>query len=314
MLRAVLISARNLGFFLGAVLILREAGTMAEPPVIIAVLLVGALALCSQVWIRDRRGDSINPALLLGLFFLFIGMMAYARAMADQAGFTVQYAYVISSDEAIFFGSVPTVWLQDALHTPGVINVIDVLASLIYFSYFVVPLVVGTVLWHVNPRLFRVYLTTTILMIGVGSALFTLFPTAPPWLAALDGHLPPVFRIAPEVAEIVRPGFYERGYQAVGINDVAAFPSYHTAQTVAVALATWQLGRRLRIVGTLYAVSMGLSLVYLGEHYASDVLAGAALALLGWVAALKLTPRLPAMSAASSPAEPARDQYPPQAA
>jgi membrane-associated phospholipid phosphatase len=144
-------------------------------------------------------------------------------------------------------------------------------------------------------------------MIAIGSLTFTLLPTAPPWLAGLDGYLPAVSRIAPEVAEVVRPGFYDRGYQAVGVNDVAAFPSYHTAQTLAVALVASRFGRRPAIGGALYLAAMGFSLVYLGEHYASDVFAGIALGSFAWFAALKLTPRpvqRPAAIASPVPAEP----------
>jgi membrane-associated phospholipid phosphatase len=52
---------------------------------------------------------------------------------------------------------------------------------------------------------------------------------------------------------------------------------------------------------------MGFSLVYLGEHYASDVFAGIALGSFAWFAALKLTPRpvqRPAAIASPVPAEP----------
>src|SRR3989304_851375 len=129
--------------------------------------------------------------------------------------------------------------------TSGSVSLLDVVLSIVYFSYFTVPLLVAVALWHLNPRGLRLYLTATILIILVGDAWFTLLPTAPPWLAGQDGYLPQLARIAPEVMNHVRPGFYEQGYQAVGINEVAAFPSYHTAQTLLVALVGGGPRRRL---------------------------------------------------------------------
>ena len=289
MSRAVMISARNLAFLIAAITVVREAGTVLPAWAIVGVLLAAAAAVYLQVRARDHRGEEVSPGLLLCLFFLVFGVMAYARSMADQGGFQVHYNYVIDMDRSVF-GAVPSVWLQEHLHTPGKVNALDAGASLVYFSYFVVPIVTGTLLWHASPRVFRLYLATTILMIAFGSLTFTLLPTAPPWLAALDGHLPPIARIAPEVAELIRPGFYERGYQAVGVNDVAAFPSYHTAQTLVVALVGWRFGRGLGVVGTMYAGAMAFSLVYLGEHYVADVIAGMAVALMAWLAATKITP------------------------
>jgi membrane-associated phospholipid phosphatase len=74
-----------------------------------------------------------------------------------------------------------------------------------------------------------------------------------------------------------------------------------------VALVASRFGRRPAIGGALYLAAMGFSLVYLGEHYASDVFAGIALGSFAWFAALKLTPRpvqRPAAITSPVPAEP----------
>src|SRR5262249_28123176 len=60
-------------------------------------------------------------------------------------------------------------------------------------------------------------------------------------------------------------------------NDVAAVPSLHAAYTMLIALFLWpRLDRRWRPLLVAYPIGMGLSLVYLGEHYLIDIL-------LGWV-------------------------------
>ena len=47
-------------------------------------------------------------------------------------------------------GEVPTMWLQHHLYDPHHMRWYDVLASLIYFSHFVVALIVAAVLWLRN--------------------------------------------------------------------------------------------------------------------------------------------------------------------
>jgi undecaprenyl-diphosphatase len=74
-----------------------------------------------------------------------------------------------------------------------------------------------------------------------------------------------------------------------------AFPSGHSAQSIAcygaLAWLAWELGkpRRVRVVATIAAVVVallvGLSRVYLGVHWPSDVLSGWLLAI-GWLATL----------------------------
>jgi membrane-associated phospholipid phosphatase len=199
---------------------------------------------------------------------------------------------VIGLDKALAGGEVPTVWLQEHLYSAGRVSPLDVYTSVIYFSYFTVPFIAAVALWHLRPFGFRLYLSATLVAMCVGNAWFTLVPTAPPWLAGLEGQLPHLTRIAAEVMENVRPGFYERGYQVVGINDVAAFPSLHMGQILLVVLVSWRSGRWMRILGSVYAASMGFSLVYLAEHYVSDVLAGLLLATFSWAVAVRLTPSI----------------------
>jgi hypothetical protein len=289
-LRSVAISLRNLAFVAVVMLGFSIAADALPQLAFVAVMFALAAAVYWQIHQRDRRGIEVKPPLLLGFFLVLFALMSFSRSAADTSGINVQYTYVIDADAAVF-GSVPSVWLQDHLHTPGSISVIDVYASLVYFSYFAVPALVGVVLWHLNPRALRVYLIATVLLIGSGTISFALLPTAPPWLAAIDGYLPPVSRIAPEVMNTIRPGFYEQGYQAVGVNDVAAFPSYHTAQTVLVMLVAWRYAPGLRKLGVFYLASMCFALVYLGEHYVADELAGIGVAAVAWTLALWITPR-----------------------
>ena len=197
-LRSMAISVRNLALVVVLLVGFRIAADSLPQLVFVAAMFCLAGAVYWQIHQRDRRGIEVKPPLLLGFFLVLFVLMSFSRSAADTSGLNVQYTYVIDADAAIF-GVVPTVWLQGHLHTPGNVSVIDVYASLVYFSYFMVPALVGVVLWHLNPRALRVYLIATVLLIGSGTISFALMPTAPPWLAAMDGYLPAVSRIAPEV-------------------------------------------------------------------------------------------------------------------
>jgi membrane-associated phospholipid phosphatase len=65
-----------------------------------------------------------------------------------------------------------------------------------------------------------------------------------------------------------------------GSNPVAAMPSLHTAFAVLVALMIGaRLRSRWRYLLALYPVAMGFTLVYTGEHYVLDLIAGVVYAL-----------------------------------
>ena len=68
----------------------------------------------------------------------------------------------------------------------------------------------------------------------------------------------------------------------IQVNEVAAMPSLHTALTVLFVLAVGIALPRTRRWSWLYPLAMGVALVYLGEHYLVDVLAGGAVAFVAW--------------------------------
>lgn len=72
--------------------------------------------------------------------------------------------------------------------------------------------------------------------------------------------------------------------------DPNSFPSGHTCAAFACATAWWRaLPRRwMRLTGLILAVCMGLSRLYVGVHYPSDVLGGAVVGTLCGLAAWRL--------------------------
>ena len=67
-------------------------------------------------------------------------------------------------------------------------------------------------------------------------------------------------------------------YDVLGGNPLAAMPSLHFATSLMAAHLLSEVGPGGGRRGLGYAATLGLALVYLGEHYAIDLIAGAALA------------------------------------
>jgi membrane-associated phospholipid phosphatase len=76
-------------------------------------------------------------------------------------------------------------------------------------------------------------------------------------------------------------------YSVFGGNPLAAMPSLHMATSLMAALLLAETGPAAGALGFSYALTLGLALVYLGEHYVVDLLGGAALTL----AVYRLGPR-----------------------
>lgn len=60
----------------------------------------------------------------------------------------------------------------------------------------------------------------------------------------------------------------------MGANPFAAMPSDHFASAAMTAILLAEQDRRLGMFGWSYALGLAFVLVYLGEHYVGDVLAG----------------------------------------
>jgi len=79
----------------------------------------------------------------------------------------------------------------------------------------------------------------------------------------------------------VIPGLDAHGYPRDPNGN--AFPSTHTAITVALVAALWPwMDNRRRVVGVVFAVLIGLNRIYIGAHWPLDIVGGAAV---GMVAA-----------------------------
>lgn len=196
------------------------------------------------------------------------------------------------ADETLF-GAVPSVWLQDRL-VDGSAHWYDVVAALVYVTHFVtIPLITAVVWFRLLDR-FGEWLTAVLAMSLLGIAGYLAYPAAPPWLAARRGDIGALDRISHLGWEVLGLDGIGRLVQLgqSGSNPVAAMPSLHAGAALLAALFLWpSLSRVARVLLVAYALAMALTLVYTGEHYVVDVLAGWLVAIVG-VGAARLVRRL----------------------
>ena len=119
-----------------------------------------------------------------------------------------------------------------------------------------------------------------------------MFPSAPPWLAAQDGYLGGVTRVLGQTINVLPDRLdLPSIYRQLNPNAVAAIPSLHAAYPFLVLLFALRFFGRRGIVVGLYVLAAWLAVIYLGEHYAIDVILGALYAGVAFVLGPKvLTP------------------------
>jgi len=233
---------------------------------------------------------------------------AYKSPHDDPAQQTrrVHVDYPITIDRVLGLGELPTVRLQHRLARVGPEGprwrTLDKALVWAHWSWFMVPH--GTLAFILlrHPDRFPRAAVMTYAVFDIGAMVYWVLPTAPPWYAAAapengleDGAPAPngigllgmEHRAPHRMIEVRRmmveygASFWRDGwgplYSVLGGNPLAAMPSLHFATSVMAALLLAETGAVAGAAGWGYALTLGFALVYLGEHYAADLLAGAAL-------------------------------------
>ena len=229
---------------------------------------------------RSLLGAFVPYALI---WFIF----TFLRSLADETRLArIVNTRVAELERWLFNGELPTIRLQAELYTPGNLHWYDYYFTFVHWSYFIVPHAVTVYLWWRRPDLFRQYLMGLGILLTLGLGLYFAVPSNPPWMAPESVNspgAPTVLRIMEPIGRRLGGGLYQAGYNVVGeSNPIAAMPSIHFAVTFLLFCVAMSYGRGWQLVAGIYALSMGAALVYMGEHYVVDILAGAAVTAAGW--------------------------------
>ena len=186
--------------------------------------------------------------------------------------------YPITVDRALGGGRLPNARLQEALAGLGRGNALDRTLSWVHWVWFFEPHVALAWILARHPEHFPRSARQMSAVYDLGCAGYAAVPTAPPWWASEQGYTDEkVRRIMVEVGEVQWGRAWEALYKSLGGNPWAAMPSLHFATSLMAALLLAEAGPAEGAAGWAYAAALGLALVYLGEHYVLDLIAGAAI-------------------------------------
>jgi len=198
----------------------------------------------------------------------------------------LKISYPIRFDRVVGGGRLPNSRLQKLL-TPrdGSVTVLDRFLSFAHWAWFLEPHLSLLYILARDERGFARAARQMGAAFDLGCAGYIAVPTAPPWWAAANGYTGDdrVERRMIAVGEQTFRAAWPKMYDAFNGNPWAAMPSLHFGASVLAAILLGESNRTAGAIGWTYAGVLGFALVYLGEHYVVDLLAG-----LGLVAAVRV--------------------------
>ena len=254
-------------------------------------LLIGSVLYLSAIFgVMLWRGISIEPEwVLLALLVIAIAVGRGVAFVADWGPFLLLFlAYeamrgfaaktgfaphdLSGMERALLGATLPTVTLQHAFYQPGVVSSQDVIATFFYFMHFPLPILVGFVFWLNSREHYRRFIAALLLMCLLAFVTYLFWPSAPPWWQEPSS----VVKIINRTVDALWGNQYSVSaiYHSFNPNQFAAFPSLHAAFPALAAVYAWYRYRMLGLALIGWTMAVLVSIVYLGEHYVVDALAG----------------------------------------
>lgn len=224
-----------------------------------------ALSPLSLILLAYAAADWVNSPIDAG----------HPGAGANRLGIALHVRQPASVDRSIF-GVVPSAWLQQHLFD-GPAHWYDGVAALVYITHFIAIPLVTVIVWFRLRARFAAWLAALLGFTLVGVGGYVVYPAAPPWLASQRGAIGPVHRISGLGWDYFPAAFARHLVVAAEgtSNTVAAMPSLHAGAALLVTLFLWPVLSRLwRAALLCYVMAMAAMLVYTGEHYVIDIVAG----------------------------------------
>jgi hypothetical protein len=210
------------------------------------------------LWLRFRR-----PTLTFLTLFLANILFIALRGRADDTPVHHQRASVLDIERLLGGGRTPTERLQGWFYS-GHAGPTEWFFVGVHASWYPVPLAMTLYILLIHKDRSQRYAAMWLCVLFASLILFFLLPTEPPWMAVGAHRITEVVRGVPLNADT---------------NPLAAFPSLHVA--VPAAQALWLREERMNrwaLVFSVYTALVALAVVYLGEHYVVDAIAGVLLA------------------------------------
>ena len=239
-------------------------GACAAGPLAIAVL-----------YPRSRKRDVALYAMQMWAFIM-VHELPYDDP--ERLESRLRSRYPIVTDRVIGLGRLPNARLQRGLARLRRVGTVNRVLTWAHWLWFFEPyLALAWILWR-HPERFPSAARQMAAVFDIGCVAYFVIPTSPPWWASEQGLTgEKVERIMIGVGEDTWGSAWPKMYNALGGNPWAAMPSLHFATSTMAAIKLSEAGPVEGAVGWTYALTLGFALVYLGEHYVTDLLAGAGL-------------------------------------
>jgi len=272
-----------LAWAVATIVVVAGFGVPTSRELVLAWVLAGMLAFSASNLRRRLPRLIVDWAPFVALLLVY----DLLRGFADGLLFPAHELPQIRLENALFGTPAPTVWLQSHLwHGAADLRWWDFAAWLVYVSHFLVTPIAAAVLWTFAHDRFRRYAYMVCGLTVAGFLTYVLYPAVPPWMAAQNGNLGESNRIVPIVWGHVPVAHFDALFDH-GVryaNDVAAMPSLHAGYAMLFALFFWSLTPWWgKPVIALYPLAMAFALVYTGEHYVVDCVAGWIYAIVAFV-------------------------------
>lgn len=231
-------------------------------------------------WLAGRfRAFVRDWSVFLGAVILMDSCRGVIYAAIRRLELPVYLGYAIDAERILFGDPIPTLVLQRWLFADGQIGTFERLLVAVHGSHFVVFLCFGLLVWLLRAEAFPRLVWSFIVLMALGMVGYLAVPTVPPWMASERFQmLPDVIHMSTQVYNVSLPAIAK----TFDLNPIAAMPSLHAAFPTLLTLLCFRHFGRWGWLMLGYLATVVFGIVYMGEHYLVDVVAGMALALIGY--------------------------------
>jgi membrane-associated phospholipid phosphatase len=226
--------------------------------------LAASILLAARICARSRLLTFIHAFLPVAVLSALVNLVGPVVERTNSSRWDVTLAAI----DAQSFGWLLPLW-KNAGGRPDWLT--DA-ASLAYASYYLLPVGAAVALWTAKRRqeFDRLVFSVSAVLLASYAAYFIAPATGP----RVPDEIVQAELGGSEVSALLRAFL-----RVAEHNQFDAFPSGHTAASLAFLAAAWPALPRLRALFALAVAAIIFSTVYLSLHYVTDVIAGAALAL-----------------------------------
>lgn len=212
-----------------------------------------------QFWMSSYRATPLWWMLAV-VAFIYYGV---ARGYVDELGIARQDDAL---ERLLFFGGMPSVWLQEALYSQFP-DAVAWFCIVVHGSWFAVPWAGILLVGLLAPKRLGSLVVAVVVLFAIVLPIFALLPMEPPWMAA--------------GGDVTRVIAVQLDREISDINQVAAMPSLHVALPLVIGL--WlrrEAMQKASILMFSYSGLVAFEVILAGEHYVVDILGAATVAAL----------------------------------